>query len=124
MKEYVGQQRQRFFILLGLIAITVGGVTIIVVNRLLLKPLSLIREGTEAIGKGEFRSQIPIKSKDEIGLLADNFNRMAQRVRKKDAGDQVSLFTSKKEQETFNSIMIRLPSLIANLILHERTGIP
>jgi PAS domain S-box-containing protein len=108
LKKYIGQEKKRFLILFGLIAIMVGVATITAINRLFLKPLSLIQKGTEAIGKGEFQYQILVKSKDEIGALADNFNRMAQALQEKSEmlWEQVGLLSrSQKEwQETFDSI--------------------
>src|SRR4030042_738625 len=108
MEKYIGQQRQRFFILFGIIAITVGVATIIAVNRLLLKPLSLIQKGTEAVKEGNFEYQIPVLSKDEIGILTENFNHMAETLRRKneDLWEQVRFISrSQKEwQETFDRI--------------------
>ena len=108
MKGYVGQQRQRFFILLGLIALTVGVATITAISRLFLKPLSLIQKGTEAIKEGNFEYQIPVLSKDEIGILAENFNHMAETLRRKneELWEQVRFISrSQKEwQETFDGI--------------------
>jgi signal transduction histidine kinase len=108
MKEYVGQQRQRFLLPFGLIAIAISAATIVAVKRLFLQPLSLIQKGTEAIGKGEFQYQIPVQSKDEIGTLADNFNRMAQTLQEKNEmlWEQVRLLSrfQKEWQETFDSI--------------------
>jgi signal transduction histidine kinase len=108
MKGYVGQQRQRFFILLGLIAITVGVATITAISRLFLKPLSLIQKGTEAIKEGNFEYQIPVSSKDEIGILTENFNHMAETLQSKteELWKQLGFISrSQKEwQETFDSI--------------------
>ena len=108
MQQYIGQEKQKYFILFGLIAIMVGVATIIAVNRLFLKPLSLIQKGTEAIERGEFQYQIPVKSKDEISILGEKFNRMAQTLRDKKEmlWEQVMLLSrSQKEwQETFDSV--------------------
>ena len=108
MKKYVGQQKQKFFLLFGLIAMVISAATVVAVNKLLLKPLSLIQKGAEAIGKGEFQYPIPVKSKDEIGTLADNLNRMAQTLHEKNEmlWEQVRLLSrSQKEwQETFDGI--------------------
>jgi PAS domain S-box-containing protein len=108
MKAYVGQERQRFSLLFGLIAIVIIATTVVAINRLFLKPLGLIQKGTEAIGKGEFQYRVPVKSRDEIGILADNFNRMGQALQEKNEmlWEQVRLLSrSQKEwHETFDSI--------------------
>jgi signal transduction histidine kinase/HAMP domain-containing protein len=108
VKQYVGQQKVKFFILFGLIAIVVGIATLILVNRLFFKPLSLIQKGTEAIKGGNFEYQIPVSSKDEIGILTENFNHMAGTLRSNndELWEQLRLISrSQKEwQETFDSI--------------------
>jgi signal transduction histidine kinase len=102
------QQRRRFIILFGLIAFLVGVATIAVVNRLFLRPLSFIQEGTNAIARGEFKYQIPIQSRDEIGILGEHFNLMAQALQDKNEKllEQVRVISqSQKEwQETFDGI--------------------
>ena len=81
MERDVSRQRLKFYILFALIAIVVSTVTILVVNRLLLQPLSRIRKGTEAIGRGELKYQIPVPSNDEIGELAQTFNQMSRQLK-------------------------------------------
>jgi len=45
-------------------------------NRLLIKPVSLLHEGVDRIGKGEFEHKVDIHSGDELEILAKGFNRM------------------------------------------------
>jgi signal transduction histidine kinase len=78
MKRYLGQEERRFFILFSLIAMATIFATVIAVNRLFLRPLKAVQEGAEAIQSGNLKYQIPVKSKDEVGALAENFNTMAQ----------------------------------------------
>jgi serine phosphatase RsbU (regulator of sigma subunit) len=46
-------------------------------SRRILQPLQELREGAATIGAGDLRSAIPVHSHDEIGELAQEFNRMA-----------------------------------------------
>ncbi|MBN2087563.1 SpoIIE family protein phosphatase [Candidatus Peregrinibacteria bacterium] len=55
------------------IALFVGG---IVAGRIT-SPIKKLTEGAEKIGKGELKTRISVKSKSEIGKLADTFNKMA-----------------------------------------------
>ena len=48
----------------------------------IIKPISLLQNEAEAIAKGEFDHTIDLKSTDEIGLLAESFNRMAGNLNK------------------------------------------
>jgi signal transduction histidine kinase len=77
MKQNIVQYKERFSFFFALMAVLISAGTIIVVNRLFLKPLNRIRKGAEVIGKGDFRYQVPVASHDEIGELAQTFNKMA-----------------------------------------------
>ena len=115
MKKYIGHQEQRFFILFGLIAMATIGATVIAVKRFFLNPLKSIQVGAEPIEKGDFKYQIPVKSRNEVGMLARSFNHMAQtlqtffeeiREKNRQLSDQFLLVSrSQREwQETFDCI--------------------
>jgi two-component system NtrC family sensor kinase len=78
MNHYIGQQNQRFLLLFGLIAIGILASTVIAVRKVFLNPIKSIQKGAQAIEKGDFKYQISVKSKDELGALAENLNAMAQ----------------------------------------------
>jgi PAS domain S-box-containing protein len=101
MKRYIVQEEQKFLVLFGLIAIGTIFATVIAVNRLFLGPLKTIQKGAEAIEKRDFKYQIPVKSKDELGALAENFNRMAQTLQ--DSFKEISR-SQKEWEETFDRI--------------------
>ena len=44
-------------------------------------PLQSLTYGTQLVAQGEFTSEIEVNSADEIGVLADNFNFMRERLR-------------------------------------------
>ena len=115
MERYIGEKRQRFFIFYGFIAMGVIAVSLFAVNRLLLNPLKPIQKGADAIGEGDFQYRIPVKSNDEIGIVADQFNHMAEKLqstfkeledKNKQIEEQCYLASrSQKEwQETFDCI--------------------
>ncbi len=80
MKQGISQQRLRLLLLFTIVAILVSTVTILSVNKLFIKPLKRIQEGAEAVGKGQFKYQIPMTSRDEIGELARTFNQMSEQL--------------------------------------------
>ncbi len=51
------------------------------VARRISEPILLLKEAAEGIGKGDYDQKVDIKSGDEIGVLADTFNRMAAEIR-------------------------------------------
>ena len=115
MKKYIGRKRQGFLLLFGLIAAVAVLATVLAVKKSFLNPLKSIQVGAEAIEKGDFKYQIPLKSRDEVGTLAGNFNNMARTLKRyfeeledknRQLADQFSLISrSQKEwQETFDCI--------------------
>ncbi len=55
-------------------------VILLVVVKLLLRPLSRINQGTRAIAQGDYHKRVPQKGRDELSELAFNMNRMAYAV--------------------------------------------
>lgn len=53
----------------------------IVFSRNLTRPIRSLVRGTSQLGKGNLDMQIPVKSNDEIGVLASRFNKMADNLR-------------------------------------------
>lgn len=73
--------RPRYSLLGGLVAlllITVGFVYYVQASQL--KPLRWLRDGVDAVSKGDFSTRVPVVRKDEIGHVAQAFNTMTQRV--------------------------------------------
>jgi HAMP domain-containing protein len=56
------------------IALFIGG---IVAGRIT-SPIKKLSEGAKKIGAGELKTRIEVKTKSEVGMLADTFNKMAQ----------------------------------------------
>ncbi len=71
----------RYSLLGGLVAlllITVGFVYYVQASQL--KPLRWLRDGVDAVSKGDFSTRVPVVRMDEIGHVAQAFNTMTQRV--------------------------------------------
>ena len=49
--------------------------------RAITRPLSELVRGTEAIGRGDLQHKIDLRTKNEMGQLADSFNRMTEDLR-------------------------------------------
>ena len=58
------------------VAIMIG----IMFARSLTIPIDILFRGTKIIAGGDFKTRVAVKSKDEIGVLADSFNFMAGRI--------------------------------------------
>lgn len=69
------------FALVSIIA-AVSIFILLITMRKLTRPIVLLKEGAERIGRGEFGYRINVTSDDEIGELAKSFNKMAQNIEK------------------------------------------
>lgn len=65
----------------SLITVLLGLGTAIVITRLITKPVKLLAAGAQAIAQGDLTKQVMVRSKDEIGDLAQSFNKMAADLR-------------------------------------------
>jgi HAMP domain-containing protein len=68
-------------IIIALIAILVAVVLSYWVARMITKPMKDLQDAADKISKGDMEVAINIKSKDEVGDLAESFNRMVQAVK-------------------------------------------
>ncbi|MFH1259006.1 MAG: SpoIIE family protein phosphatase [Elusimicrobiota bacterium] len=79
IKKAVSQMRRM------IISITIGVVVLgLIVSWMLVsfitKPLKSLYKGVEIVGNGDLNHKITIKSRDEIGQLANSFNSMTERL--------------------------------------------
>jgi len=76
-KIYQARERARLWqITTGVISIMILGLVLFYLLRKLIKPVQEISQVVKKIGEGDFSIDIPVKSNDEIGLLAQNINEM------------------------------------------------
>lgn len=76
-------------VLVGLIIFVTTFVTLLVVSREILVPINKLTHVARTIAQGDFATRAEIKSDDEIGMLADSFNKMTDylvNAQKKEAG--------------------------------------
>ena len=64
--------------LIGLATVLVAALAAWWLSRLLVTPLQRITAATHNLASGDYSVRIPVTSKDEIGALSEDFNRLAQ----------------------------------------------
>jgi signal transduction histidine kinase len=69
-------EMRRDILLVTLGAIIIGILFTIILTRVLLRPIEKLAEATERVARGELSQMVDIRSKDEIGDLARDFNQM------------------------------------------------
>jgi two-component system, NtrC family, sensor kinase len=82
----VGLDRQQqaaiadVLIRLGMLLVATIGLTGFVLQRQVLYPLARLTEGIQRLGRGEATAELPVDRGDELGKVAQEFNRMAARL--------------------------------------------
>ncbi|CAH9068151.1 Adaptive-response sensory-kinase SasA [Pseudoalteromonas holothuriae] len=75
--QLFAQQQQRQFVLIALIALCVTVILAVPFSKYLVQPIVLLRRNAKVLAQGNYDAQVDIKSKDELGLLARDMNRLA-----------------------------------------------
>mgnify|MGYP001176910229 CR=1 FL=1 len=70
----------RKVIIIAVIAIVLGFLVSIILARIILRPVSELVDGVDKISFGDFGHQIQVTTSDELGLLAETFNRMSYNI--------------------------------------------
>jgi two-component system NtrC family sensor kinase len=65
----------------GLFVIAISFLLCLILYIIVAKPLSKLVEGMDKLSKGDMDYRINLKRKDEMGLLADSFNSMAEELK-------------------------------------------
>ncbi|WP_440053914.1 ATP-binding protein [Pseudoalteromonas sp. T1lg65] len=75
--QLFAQQQQRQFILIAVIALLVTVIIAIPFSKYLVTPIIQLRRNAKLLAQGNFEAHTEISSKDELGLLARDMNRLA-----------------------------------------------
>lgn len=90
-----------FYVVIATIIIGIIGA--ILLANITTNPIKILVNGLRLFGKGEFDYRINIKNKDELGYLADEFNKMA-----KDLKQYQGLLVEKEVEKNLYSIAKRI----------------
>ncbi len=74
------EQQTGYYNILLVVVLVVCSVFMYILSTLLTKPLEKLQKASESFGKGDYEARVNIKSKDEVGQLADTYNVMADSV--------------------------------------------
>jgi two-component system, OmpR family, sensor histidine kinase BaeS len=74
--KFIKQQKKNFYLAGGLFLLCSGLISFLLARHLL-APIQKLSQATRALGKRRFDTRITLGTRDELGRLADDFNRMA-----------------------------------------------
>lgn len=82
LTQVAGQMQSLYYRLLknAALCLAAGLLVLVLIIRIALKPLGKLQQAASQIAGGAYEQRVPMKRKDEVGLLAADFNRMAQAV--------------------------------------------
>jgi signal transduction histidine kinase len=84
-REMIFKRRTRNFLLISLLIAGVGSLLIaLFLSRYLSKPVADLKLAAEKVAQGDFGVRTAIKSYDEVGKLAEVFNKMAESLQKEE----------------------------------------
>lgn len=101
------QNTQITFLLILGAALTAGIAGIFVIARKITDPIGNLTTAVQRFAEGNLESNIPVRTKDEIGMLTSDFNKMA--------GDLRSLIRERQTNETLLAIGRVSASLVHDL---------
>jgi signal transduction histidine kinase len=105
---------------LGVVLVVTIGLTGLVLQRQVLRPLARLTEGIQRLGRAEAGEPLPVDRGDELGKVAHEFNQMAERLREADRQLQVETaraFTL--EQNARQAAMLAVAGKLAAGVAHE-----
>jgi two-component system sensor histidine kinase AtoS len=113
-------RRTRLHVLgLGILGVLLGTAVAAVLTQRISAPLRDLTAGTMAVARGELQHIIPVRTHDEIGVLATNFNHMTGELRKhRDALEQ----TNQQLDENIRELSI-LASYNTNILQSMTSGL-
>jgi signal transduction histidine kinase/CheY-like chemotaxis protein len=94
-------------VFLFLVSIVLAAVASLLLARRMTSPISALQHGVRRIGEGHLDERVEIHTGDELEALADQFNRMAQKLRESYAGLEQKVAQRTRQLEEANRAKAR-----------------
>ena len=78
--ERLMKKNLRDFRIFTIAMLLISGLLVYLITKLLTRPLEKLNKVTDSFAEGDFSARSKVTSKDEVGLLSDKFNHMADSV--------------------------------------------
>jgi PAS domain S-box-containing protein len=103
--QVANRKAQTYSWVFAIQAALIGAVLAFYFGQLLVKPVRQLLRVTKKVAEGDFSQVVPIRSRDEIGELAESFNRMVISLEQGRAQLQQSGQELRKTKETLENII-------------------
>ena len=88
--------------------------------RRLASPLRELAEGTQSVADGNYNTQLPVTSHDELGILIKSFNRMTQQISKARENAQQSQIKLVEQHTYLETVLSHLSSGVLSFDANQR----
>jgi HAMP domain-containing protein len=109
--------RTTFIYIFGAIFLLIGMVAYLLTNHFLLKPIAALTVGANKMAEGDYSTNLPIDSHDELGELTKVFNKMCSKIQEQNQMIQ------QKNVENESLLLNILPAPIAERLKGGSTNI-
>jgi nitrogen fixation/metabolism regulation signal transduction histidine kinase len=106
--------------LIALITVLISIWASIFASRRVLAPLRDLAEGTAAVANGNYRKQLPVSSRDELGILVKSFNDMTDRIRKAQQQTRRSQREAESQRAYLETVLAHLSSGVLSIDAKHR----
>jgi signal transduction histidine kinase len=79
--RFAAEQRQSYLLLAGGLLAVLILVVGVLLFRLVVRPVTLLRQATRRVALGDLDVEVPVRSRDEVGALAADFSAMVRQLR-------------------------------------------
>ena len=102
----------------GSMVVLLAGVAVLLLVRRSLQPVSELERGVGKIAEGNYESRIGLKGRDEIAIVADQFNKMAEAI-----SDKITALheTAAHQQAFIDNLSHELKTPIASIMARSET---
>jgi two-component system, OmpR family, sensor histidine kinase BaeS len=88
MDAYFAQRQHRLFLGIAAVAVVISVALAWVLSRVLVQPVRRLSAAMHALMQRQYEVRVPVDSSDELGDLADDFNRMAKTLGEYDSSQR------------------------------------
>ena len=105
LSQQVKEMRKEVFLMVTVVVILLSFPILYLLKKWVIQPIRDVTEASQEISDGNFNMKIPVRSHDEIGLLAANFNKMSASLITRDAYLKEGCNEIQSIKEFYNSII-------------------
>lgn len=118
-EELLRTTRQGLAVLLA-ISIALSGIIALTMTRMIANPLKKLADATESVSQGNLELKLDMPGKDEIGILAQSFDRMSNSLKEARTKTEEQAEKLRQQNSELESTLTQLHATQEELLLKEK----